>query len=149
LIQWRHGGQSPLGFLWFFTGTGFRVTSRAFLGFFEAIALSLELQQLGFVHEPIDEGYDAGGVREDLGPFAERFIRGDDDGVFLVAARDDLEEQVRIARVVGEVPDLIDREDSRAGIATQAARERDRGVLGGQIVQHVGGEREAGRVGRA
>ena len=88
------------GFLRFFAGTGFRVTSRALLGFFEAIALALELQQLRFVHEPIDEGDDTGGVREDLGPFAKR-IRGDDDGVFLVAARDDLEEQVRIARVVG------------------------------------------------
>ena len=32
---------------------------------------------------------------------------------------------------------------ARAGVAAQPARERDGGVLGGQIVQHVGGEGEA------
>jgi hypothetical protein len=67
-----------------------------------AAALNVgELQELRFVHEPINEGDDAAGVREDFGPFAKRLIRGDDDGVFLVATRDDLEEQVRIAGVVG------------------------------------------------
>ena len=49
------------------------------------------------MHEPIDEGDDAAGIREDVGPFAERLIRGDDDGIALVAARDDLEEQVGVA----------------------------------------------------
>jgi hypothetical protein len=43
-------------FFGIFTGTGFRIASGAFLGFFEAIAFALEIQQFGFVHEPIDEG---------------------------------------------------------------------------------------------
>ncbi len=38
-----------------------------------AVALfALEFQELRFVHEPINEGDDAAGVREDVGPFAER-----------------------------------------------------------------------------
>src|SRR6266404_3560866 len=108
----------------FFTGTGFRIASGAFLGFFEAIAFPLEIQQFGFMHESIDESDDAAGIREDLGPFAERLVRRDNDGIALVAASDDLEEQVRVARVIGQISDLIDPEDCWAGVATQAARER-------------------------
>ena len=32
------------------------------------------------MHEPIDERDDASGVGEDLVPFAERFVGGEDDG---------------------------------------------------------------------
>jgi hypothetical protein len=65
------------GFFEFFTGTGFRIASGAFLGFFEAIAFALEIQEFGFMHEPIDEGDDATGIREDLGPFAEGLVGRD------------------------------------------------------------------------
>jgi hypothetical protein len=53
------------------------------------------------MHESIDERDDTAGIGEDFGPFAERLIGGDNDRVFLIAARDDLEEQVGIARVIG------------------------------------------------
>jgi hypothetical protein len=46
------------------------------------------------VHEPIDEGNDTAGVREHVGPFSERLVGRDDDRFFLVAACDDLEEQI-------------------------------------------------------
>jgi hypothetical protein len=68
-----HGG-CPQGFFGFFAGTGFRIASGTLLRLFEAIAFSLEIQQFGFVHEPIDEGDDAAGIREDFGPFAERLV---------------------------------------------------------------------------
>jgi hypothetical protein len=58
----------------FLRGTGFGITSGAFLRFFVAIALPLKIQQLGFVHEPIDEGDDAASVGEDFGPFCERLV---------------------------------------------------------------------------
>ena len=46
----------------------------ALLGFLEAIAVAGEGEDLGAVHEPIDERDDAGGVGEDLIPFAERLL---------------------------------------------------------------------------
>jgi hypothetical protein len=65
---------SPLAFLAFFAGAGFRITSCAFLSLFVAVALSLEIQEFRFVHEPIDKGHDAAGIGEDFGPFSERFV---------------------------------------------------------------------------
>jgi len=58
------------------------------------------------MHEPIDEGDDAAGIGEDFGPFLRTafvflFPLVMDDGVALVAASDDLEEQVGVTRVVG------------------------------------------------
>jgi len=60
------------------------------------------------MHQPIDESDDAGGVGEDLVPFAKGAVGGQDHAaVLLMAARDDLEEQVRIASVVGQVAALV------------------------------------------
>jgi hypothetical protein len=74
-------------FLGLFAGAGFGISGGAFLRLFVAIAFALQIQEFRLVHEPIDEGHDAAGIREDLGPFAEGFVGGDNDGVFLVAAR--------------------------------------------------------------
>lgn len=61
----------------------------AFLGLLEAVALGLDLDDLSSMGEPVDEGHGAGGVREDLGPFAEGLVGGDQDRLpRLVAARD-------------------------------------------------------------
>ena len=61
------------------------------------------------MHETVDECYDASGVGEDLIPFAEGFVGCQDERTAqLIAARDDLEEQIRIASIVSEISDLID-----------------------------------------
>ena len=61
------------------------------------------------MHKTVDERDDAGGIGEDLVPFAERFVgRQDHRTMQLIAARDHLEEQIGVTRVVGEVSDLVD-----------------------------------------
>lgn len=60
--------------------------------------------------QTVDEGDDAGGVGKDLAPLAEGFVGGQDDGFVLVAPRDDLEEEVGVTSVVGEVAELINDE---------------------------------------
>ena len=60
------------------------------------------------VGEAVDQRGDAAGVGEDVGPFVEGEIGREDEGLLLVAPRDDLEEQVRGAGVVGEVADLVE-----------------------------------------
>ncbi len=57
----------------------------------------------------IDEGGRGGGVGEDGRPVAEGQVRGEDETLpTFVAAADNLEEKIRRAGVVGEIPDLID-----------------------------------------
>ena len=74
----------------------------ALAGFLEAIGFALDGDDLGVVDQPIDQGDDTGGVGEDLVPLAERSVGGDEDGFFLVAAADDLEQQVGVTIGVGE-----------------------------------------------
>ena len=95
------------------------------------------------MHEAVDEGDDARGVGEHLVPFSEGLVGGEHDRAALIATRDDLEEQVGIAVVVGQVSHLIDTQEVRAGEASQAPGQRRIGVLGGEFVEHVGGVDEA------
>ncbi len=74
------------------------------------------------MHEPLDERDDTGGVGEDLVPFSERFVSGENDGTVLIPTGDDLQEQVGIAGVVGEVADFVNTKDSGLSVAPKASR---------------------------
>ena len=76
--------------------------------FLEAGGLALDGQDLGVVDEAVHEGDDAGGVGEDLAPFGERPIGGDERALSLVAATDEFEQQIGMAVGIGEIADLID-----------------------------------------
>jgi hypothetical protein len=69
----------------FLVCTGVGVTRRSFLRLFETIALAREGEDFGLVHESIDESDDAAGVGEDLVPFAEGLVGGEDDRTVLVS----------------------------------------------------------------
>src|SRR5215470_16414336 len=84
------------------------------------VGLAIESVDLGMMNEAIDEGDDAGSVGEHLVPFDERTVGGDERARLLVAARDELEEEVGVAVGVGEVADLIDDEKARTYVAAQA-----------------------------
>ena len=61
-----------MGGLFALTRGALRAPSLAtFLGLLEAVGLALDLNDLGVVYEPIDQGDDTGGVGEDLAPFGE------------------------------------------------------------------------------
>ena len=55
-------------------GAGLGLARGAFLGFLEAVTLPFQGDDLGPMHEAVDEGDDAGGVGEDLCPFSKHFI---------------------------------------------------------------------------
>jgi hypothetical protein len=77
------------------------------------------------MHEPIDEGDETGGIGEDLVPFAEGLVGGQQHtAVLLIAARDHLEEQVSVAGVVGEIPYLVRAKHGWIGVAAQPAGTR-------------------------
>lgn len=98
------------------------------------------------VHDAIDEGGGAGGVREDGGSIAKGEICREDDALLLVAAGDDLEQQVGVSGVEGEEADLVDDEQSDAGVVLEAALESTGRFLGGEVEQKLGGGDEEGTV---
>ncbi len=61
----------------------------------EAVAIAADLDDGGVVHEAVEHGGGEDGVTgEGLVPGPERQVRGEDDRALLVAARDDLEQEI-------------------------------------------------------
>ena len=63
----------------------------------QAVAGPLDLDDDGVVQEAIEERGGDDGIAEDLAPFGEAAVRGQDHGAFLVAGVDELEEEVGAA----------------------------------------------------
>jgi hypothetical protein len=91
------------------------------------------------VHEAIDEGDGTAGVREDGRPVAEWQVCGEHETAFFVTAGDDLEEEIGGARVVGEMPDLVDQEQTAGGVVGEAPRKGAGGLLSTEVEQELGG----------
>jgi hypothetical protein len=60
------------------------------------------------MHQSVDNGDDAGRVREHLAPFGERAVGGHEGRLEFVTAVDDVEQQIGVAIAVGEVTDFVD-----------------------------------------
>ena len=76
-------------------------------GLAAAIAAAFDDEDLHVVGQAVDEGDGARGVGEDGVPVLERQIGGDEQGPVLVAAADELEEEVGGPCVVGEVSQFV------------------------------------------
>ena len=63
------------------------------------------------------------GVGEDLGPFAEGQVGGDDQAAAFVAFGEDLEDELGGAVGQGEVAELVDDDELGAGVARDDAGE--------------------------
>jgi hypothetical protein len=73
-------------------------------------------------------------IAEDLAPGAEAPIGGQDHQPALVAAADQLEEQVGAAAVDGQVADLIDDEQPRRGAELELVLQAPLSVCLGQLL---------------
>jgi hypothetical protein len=89
----------------------------------ESIAGALDLDDLGVVEQAIEQGGGDDLVAEDVAPFAEAAVGGEDHGAALVAGVDELEEQVGAAGGDRQVADLVDDEESIAGNEADALLE--------------------------
>src|SRR3954453_16560007 len=106
---------------------------------FESVAVALEGDDLGVVDQAVDHGGGDDLVAEDLAPAAEGLVAGHDQAGPLVAAADQLEEQVCGLGFERHVADLV---DDQQRIATQAAELvlQPAGVMGlGQPGDPLGG----------
>ena len=69
-----------------------------------AIGFAPDRDDLGVMHQTVDECDHASGIGKHLRPFAERFVGGDQRALFLVPPADQLKEQVRMTIRIGQVP---------------------------------------------
>ena len=69
------------------------------------------------MHQTIHQRDHAGGVEEDIAPFGEGAVGGDQGGFLLIVLGDDLEQQVGVAVGIGEIPRLVDHQQLRPGTA--------------------------------
>ena len=63
----------------------------------QAIARALDLDHDGMVEQPVEERGGDDGIAEDLAPFGEAAVRGEDHGALFVAGVDELEEEIAAA----------------------------------------------------
>src|SRR3954470_14429735 len=73
----------------------------------EAPGLGAGVDDVRAVGEAVDDGFGESGVGEDLGPFAEREVGGDDQAAAFVALREDLEDELGGTVGQGEVAELV------------------------------------------
>src|SRR3954451_6167586 len=87
----------------------------------EAPGLGAGVDDVGLVGDAVDDGLGETGVGEDLGPFAEGQVGGDDQAAAFVAFGDDLEDELGSALGQGQVAQLIQADELGAGVAADDA----------------------------
>ena len=97
LWRWRLGSAALFGAL-----------LGALACFLGAVGLAFDGDDLGAVDQTVDEGDNAGGVGEDLAPFGEGTIGGDNRAFLLVAAADQFEQQIGVPIGVGQIAERVD-----------------------------------------
>ena len=83
----------------------------------EAPGLGAGVDDVRAVGEAVDDGLGEPGVGEDLGPFAEGQVGGDDQRSAFVAFGEDLEDELGGAVGQGEVAEFVQDDELGAGVA--------------------------------
>ncbi len=78
----------------------------------KAIAGSLDLDDDGVMEKAVEQRGGDNGVAEDLTPFSEAAVGGEDHGSFLVTSIDQLEEEIAAALDDRQITDLVDDQES-------------------------------------
>ena len=79
-----------------------------------AIAGTLDLDDHGMMEQPVEERGGDDGIAEDVAPFGEAAVGGEDHGALFVARIDELKEQVAAAGGDRQIADLVDNEQRAA-----------------------------------
>ena len=69
-------------------------------------------------------------------------VGGDDGAVVLVTATDEFEQQIGMAIGIGEIADLVDHQETGAGIVTQAPAQGGIAVERGEVAEQLTGADE-------
>src|SRR3954452_15846079 len=85
----------------------------------EAVAGSVDGDDVAVVQQPVEDRGGEHVVAEDLAPFGEALVAGDDRAAAFVAAADQLEDHVRLGARERQVADLVDDKDPPAPAAAK------------------------------
>src|SRR5512132_2723749 len=110
----------------------------------KAIARPLDLEDDGVMEEPIEQRRGDDRVAEDVAPFGEAAVGGEDHRPLFVAGIDQLEEQVAAAGDDRQVADLVDDEQRGAAEPADAFAQASLAFGPGQRGDDVGEAREVG-----
>ena len=108
-----------------------------------APGVGVDIDGVAVLSEAVDEGDDAGGAGEDGAPLLEGEIRGDDRRAVLMAAADDVIEEVGGAVIAWEIAKLVEDEQVGGGVSAEAPLERGEGFLSQEVGEGGGQRREA------
>ena len=81
-----------------------------FLAFFQAVRLTLDVDNGAVMQYTIQDGGDNSNTGKDLIPLGEGLVRGKNGGRFLIPSGNELEEQVYTLDIHGEVAGFVDDE---------------------------------------
>ena len=107
-----------------------------------AIAVSVDLDDVGVVDEAIDSGDRDGGVREHLVPFAERLIAGDHQAFALVALGDELKQYAGFGLVFADVAEIVEDQAVEPVELGERRGQDEIAACGLQFLDEIGGSRE-------
>lgn len=94
-----------------------------FLAFFQAVRLTLDIDNGAVMQDTVQDGGGDGDVGKDLVPLGEGFVGGKDGRRFFIPSGNQLEEQVCALDVHGEVADLVDDEHPVLGENLELVRQ--------------------------
>ena len=66
------------------------------------------------MNETIDCGERHGGIGEDLSPFAERLVGGDEHRATFVSCADELEQHAGLGLVIGDIGEIVEDQEVEA-----------------------------------
>ena len=92
------------------------------------MAVALDDSDIGVMQQPVEQGHNAGRIGEDLVPFFERPIGGEDDRLAFVSAVDDLIQQIGGFVAEGNVANFVDSQQSGIGVFAQLVPAAFRGL---------------------
>jgi hypothetical protein len=85
-----------------------------------AHGFSFEIDLVGVVHQPVEDGVGQGGIADEVVPLLDRQLAGDDGGALAVAVLEDLEQVAPLLGVSGISPQSSSRPARRSWRAAQS-----------------------------
>src|ERR1044071_9962164 len=98
----------------------------------EPVGIAPDVQRDGVVEDPVQDRRGDDPVTENVPPTAEALVAGQDHGATLVAAADELKEQVRPLPINGQIADLVHDEQAGHGVELELVVEAAFGEGAGQ-----------------
>ena len=106
------------------------------------VALGIEFKNGSVVNKPIDRRDSDGGIGENLAPFAERLIAGDDERAALVALGDQLEQHAGLGLVFADIAEVVEDQAVELVELGQSRRQGEIAPRSLQFLHEIGGAGE-------